>query len=80
MALQICPNCKAESFTWSYNEEDTPPTTWGCNDCGYFAREDESFERICETCNRKTESRLEDEQRIYWWCSSCNKTTEISQK
>jgi hypothetical protein len=24
MVLQICPNCRAESFFWTYDEEDAP--------------------------------------------------------
>ncbi len=79
MATQICPNCKEDSFTWSYDEETIPHTTWGCS-CGYIAYEDESLERECTTCKKKTESQLEDDDKIYWWCSSCNKVTLISEK
>lgn len=80
MALQICPNCKAQSFTWTYDDEETPHTSWGCGECRYSAQEDESFERECSSCNKKTECRLEDDVKIYWWCSSCNNVTLISKK
>ncbi|RFS21422.1 hypothetical protein DVR12_16115 [Chitinophaga silvatica] len=77
MATQICPACNKDSFTWTHDEDRTTPTTWGC-ECGYSAREDESFERVCVICNIKTESRLEDDDKIYWWCCSCNTTTLIT--
>lgn len=72
MATQICPTCKQDSFTWSIDEEESPLTFWGC-DCGYNAYEDESRERVCEVCTIKTESHMRDDQKEFWWCSSCNK-------
>ncbi|NIG56960.1 hypothetical protein [Chitinophaga sp. Cy-1792] len=78
MALQICPNCQQQDFTWSFDEENIPPTSWHCSNCGYTACEDESFERLCATCNIKSESRLADDKKIYWWCSTCNTITIIS--
>jgi hypothetical protein len=30
MATQICPNCKANSFTWSIDEEESAFTKCGC--------------------------------------------------
>ena len=69
MATQICPNCKKDSFTWSIDEEESPLTYWGCYECNYGAYEDESKERICSNCEKKTESRLKDEEKEYWWCS-----------
>jgi ribosomal protein S27AE len=79
MASLVCPNCQVQTFTWSYDDEDTPPTSWRCGNCGYFSGEDESFERVCSICGIKTESRLEDDTKIYWWCSSCNNVTLISE-
>lgn len=76
MATQICPNCKNDAFTWSI-EEKAALTYWGCYQCGYGAYEDESQERQCSDCGKKTESRLQDEKREYWWCSSCNRIKEI---
>ena len=75
MAEQICPKCKHESFNWSYDDESTPHTYWGCWNCKYSAVEDESLERVCKDCNLKTELRLEDDEQVYWWCSQCGKTT-----
>lgn len=77
MAEQICPACKHEAFNWSFDEELIPHTYWGCWHCGYSANEDESLERICKDCGMKTESRLEDPKKKYWWCSQCNKVTLI---
>lgn len=77
MSLQTCPNCNKQSFTWSIDEEESPLTYWGCYKCEYGAYEDESQERICSNCGKKTESRMKDEEKEYWWCSSCNATTKI---
>jgi hypothetical protein len=81
MATQICPNCKEDSFTWSTDENDNGKTitTWGCS-CGYFAYEDESKEKTCDACGKQTKSELEDENKIYWWCSNCNRTELIKNK
>ena len=76
MATQICPNCKANAFTWSIDEEDAL-TKWGCHECGYIAWEDETLERVCSNCSRKTEMHLNDSGRAYWWCCSCNEVTVI---
>lgn len=78
MALQICPNCRAEQFTWSIDEEESPLTKWACGHCGYQAYEDESFERVCNDCGKKVELKLDDGQKEYWWCCRCNKTTLIT--
>jgi hypothetical protein len=78
MAEQICPKCKQEAFNWTYDEDHTPHTFWKCGNCKYEAYEDESMERPCKDCGSKTESRLEDEQIKYWWCSRCNKVTIIN--
>jgi hypothetical protein len=74
MATQICPNCKSDSFTWSIDDESIY-TKWGCYSCNYIAFEDESLERICSNCNEKTEIRLQDETKTYWWCSNCNRVS-----
>ena len=79
MATQICPNCKKDFFTWSFDEEDSPLYFWGCS-CGYTAYEDESLQRECSTCGRKTETQMEDDHKKYWWCFRCNKVTLISEK
>jgi len=81
MATQICPNCKEDSFTWATDENENGEfiTTWGCS-CGYFANEDESKEKTCEDCGKRTKCELEDENKIYWWCSSCNRTEIIKIK
>lgn len=75
MATQICPNCKSDSFTWTLDEAVSLLTRWGCYECGYYAYEDETLERECSNCKRKTDSRLGDEHKTYWWCSSCYEVT-----
>lgn len=77
MATQICPICKADSFTWYTNEEESPLIQWMCDKCDYRAYEEESTIRECSTCKKKTESLLVDNAKKYWWCSFCNKTTHI---
>jgi hypothetical protein len=79
LATQICPNCKEDSFTWSFDEEDSPLTFWGCS-CGYHAYEDEALQRECSTCGEKSECQMEDDHKKYWWCFRCNKVTLISEK
>ena len=79
MATQICPACKEDAFTWSMDEEKPSLTYWGCHKCSYGAYEDESLERECSECTKKTESKLEDDDKIYWWCSNCNKTQLIKE-
>ena len=80
MATQICPNCKADSFIWSIDEEEFPLTKGGCNNCGYIAFEDEGLERECSNCRKKPELRLEDTMKKYWWCSNGNRITGISEE
>jgi hypothetical protein len=75
MSAHLCPNCRKYSFTWSINLDESPLTKWGCFECYYIAWEDESKERICTNCNNKTESLLQDDQKKYWWCSSCDRIT-----
>ena len=60
------------------DEDESPMTVWGCWNCKYIAYEDESFERVCNACQTKTEMRLEDEQKKYWWCCRCNRVTVIN--
>jgi DNA-directed RNA polymerase subunit RPC12/RpoP len=76
MSTQICPNCKIDNFTWKVDEEESPLTIWDCGNCRYRAFENESDERNCSKCGKKTESKLKDNKKEYWWCSNCN-TTEI---
>ena len=54
------------------DEEQSDFTLWGCYRCGYEAEEDETAEKNCTKCGNKTESRLKDELKDYWWCSTCN--------
>lgn len=78
MATQICPECKENAFFWSAGDDEYSLTQWGCWKCGYGACEDESRERVCLECGKKTECHMRDEEKEYWWCSSCNKTEVIS--
>lgn len=77
MATQICPKCKVDSFNWKVDEEESPLTIWDCVNCQYRAFENESDERNCLKCGKKSESKLKDEKKEYWWCSSCNTTSVI---
>ena len=77
MATQICPKCKVDSFNWKVDEEESPLTIWDCGNCQYRAFENESDERNCSKCGKKSESKLKDEIKEYWWCSCCNTTSEI---
>lgn len=76
MALQQCPKCSSESFTWFIDDEISDLTNWSCGQCGYFAQEDEKNERVCHRCNAKTESLLSDQDDTYYWCSKCNSIRE----
>ena len=75
MSLQICPKCKQKAFTWTMEDESDVITLWGCFECGYSAKEDETLERECPDCGQKTQSLLKDDEKEYWWCSSCNRIT-----
>lgn len=76
MATQICPNCKADTFTWSIDDESSL-TMWDCHECGYIAWEDETLEHVCANCGNKSEMSLNDDNNEYWWCCSCNKLTLV---
>ena len=78
MATQICPNCKADTFTWSIDEEESTLTKWGCYECGYIAWEDETLERVCSNCRSKSEMHLKDDTKELWWCCRCNKVTVVA--
>jgi uncharacterized paraquat-inducible protein A len=80
MGMIKCPCCQEEEFTWIYDDEVIPTTTWACGNCRYIAYEDESYERVCVTCGIKNEMRLEDETKIYWYCHRCKKNTLISER
>ena len=77
MATLICPNCEENSFNWITDEEISELTIWGCNNCSYEAFENESDVRNCSKCGKKTESRLKDTEKEYWWYSSCSATEII---
>jgi len=76
MATQIYPVFKEDRFTWIIDEEESKLAIWGCYKCHYEATENESNERNCSKCRKKTELKLRDHDKEYWWCSTCN-TTEI---
>ena len=71
MALQICPKCKHEEFTW-FMDGEPEHTYWYCKNCEYSIEENETKETICPDCNEKTFSYLFNKDEQYWWCSSCN--------
>lgn len=74
MALQICPKCKENSFTWFINGK-SHVTVWSCFNCDYEAKENEKY--ICENCGNKTKTKLKDKETEYFWCSGCNTTSEL---
>ncbi len=80
MSALICPNCQKNAFTWHIDDDISQLTYWGCFKCHYGAYEDESFERECSKCKKKTESKLEDKIKLYWWCSTCNSVEIIQEK
>ena len=75
MAIQICPKCNQEGFMWTAEGEPYVITTWHCHKCNYDATEDERLERRCPDCRNKSQSRLKDDEKEYWWCCVCNTTT-----
>ncbi|WP_396637395.1 hypothetical protein [Maribacter sp. R77961] len=77
MATQICPKFKVDSFNWKVDEDESPLTIWDCGNCNYRAFENETDERNCSNCGKKTESKLKDNKKEYWWCSNCSTTKEI---
>ena len=72
MAQHNCPKCGKYGFTWRIEEETSTHTTWGCYQCGYSAFEDESLVRPCP-CGEASVCRLEEPDRMYWWCCRCDK-------
>jgi len=79
MAEHNCPKCSENMFTWFVDDEVSQLTLWYCRNCGYHAKEDESYERKCAKCGKPYEIRLEDEHEIYWWCSGCDSIAMIKQ-
>lgn len=77
MATQICPKCKCDSFTWRMDDEISDLTIWVCYECSYQAFENESDERNCKKCGKKTESKLKDDESEFWWCSNCDSVEKI---
>ena len=74
MALQICPKCKENSFTWFINGK-THLTSWSCFSCDYEAKQTGNIELICENCEEKSKIKLKDKENEYWWCSNCNEVS-----
>jgi len=72
MGVQLCPKCQNTSFTWSIDDDISESTIWRCYKCNYEAYENESDERKSSHCNQKTESKLKDNEKEYWWCFTCN--------
>jgi hypothetical protein len=72
MSAQVCPNCKANAFVWSLNEDESPLTRWHCAVCKYSAEEDEAQEQTCAHCGSKHSSLLlRDTSGIHRWCCAC---------
>jgi transposase-like protein len=84
MALQICPSCKEESFTWFMTEDDSGKevTGWGCHSCHFLAIEHErynddgsyrfeTFKVSCPGCGSAKDIKLHKDGRSYLWCSHC---------
>lgn len=78
MAFQICPNCGAESFLWTIDNEPYTITDWFCHNCNYEAVEDERLERTCSKCGSKSEILLVDKNGSYWWCLNCHQKTVVA--
>lgn len=76
MALQNCPKCKENSFTWFINGK-TQLTTWTCFDCDYEAKEIEDEKSTCEKCEENTKTKLKDKEKEYGWCSNCDAVSDI---
>lgn len=76
MALQICPKCKENSFTWFISGK-THLTSWSCFSCDYEAKQTDSDEQVCEHCDEKSKIKLKDRGKEYWWCSNCNVTSDL---
>jgi len=76
MALQMCPKCKDNSFTWFMNGK-SPLTSWSCFNCDYEAKENENDRSTCDSCGESTKTRLKDKEGEYWWCSNCNESNPI---
>jgi hypothetical protein len=77
MASQICPKCNEDNFYWKVDEDELPLAIWDCGNCHYRAFENEPDQRNCSKCGKNTESKLQDEEIEYWWCSTCNETELI---
>lgn len=80
MATQICPNCNKDSFTWYIMADNDKFTKWLCHACSFIAYEEESLERICINCNKKSEIQLIVTDKKYWWCNKCSKYEIIIEK
>lgn len=78
MATQICPECKKDFFTWYIDDEISDLTSWSCYHCNYSALENEKDECICESCGKRTKTKLQDDTKKYWWCSSCNEIIRLN--
>ena len=52
-----------DDFSWIIDEEQSSLTIWNCRNCNYRAFENESDERTCKKCGKKTESKLKKKNR-----------------
>lgn len=87
MALQICPVCKQEDFTWSMTEDETgrEVTVWECG-CGFYAYEYEAYENNgysyehfdipCAGCGSLQALKLLKDGIAYLWCNRCHLLTQ----
>lgn len=79
MAMQLCPKCRADAFTWAVHDEDEL-AEWWCRGCDYRAKEDESKETTCPHCGQQQASLLlHDDDGFHRWCFCCHRfepTTE----
>ena len=74
MALEICPKCKENSFTWFINGKNHL-TSWSCFNCDYEAQQTDDKVHVCENCRETLKIQLKDRDKQYWWCSGCNVST-----
>lgn len=69
MSVVLCPNCKGKGFYWSLDDDNC--THWRCALCGFCADEDESKDKACAVCGKKSAVWLTHGGRAYYWCVLC---------